>query len=177
MLPIMVNTNHLPVLIVGAGKVAARRARILWENGAQLTIVAPKLGKAMGKLLLEDIEAHPQGAHRIHYLGRAFDSTDVRGFALILAHATASVNEDVALASAKYAKLCLVGGVPEHSGFWMMAHEHLDASDRLNSALDEHLGESVSTESQKLTIAVSTHGHPKRSRAVLNTISDYIQNY
>ncbi|MDO5751170.1 MAG: NAD(P)-dependent oxidoreductase [Rothia sp. (in: high G+C Gram-positive bacteria)] len=175
MLPIMVNTNHLPVLIVGAGKVAARRARILWENGAQLTVVAPKLGKAMGKLLLEDIEAHPEGAHRIRYLGRSFDSTDVRGFALILAHATESVNEKVALASAKYAKLCLVGGVPEHSGFWMMAHENIQASERLNTLLSEVDNSDAST--PELTVAVSSHGYPKRSRAVLNTLSDYIQNY
>jgi len=49
--PIFISLDGKRVLVVGGGKVAARRTRVLLDFGALITIVAPDIGPDMRKLL------------------------------------------------------------------------------------------------------------------------------
>ena len=48
--PLFINLNEKKVLIVGAGAIAARRATVLVEFGAQVTVVAPEAGSGVREL-------------------------------------------------------------------------------------------------------------------------------
>lgn len=43
MYPIMININHQKVIIIGGGKVAARKIKLLLEEGAYVVVVSPTL--------------------------------------------------------------------------------------------------------------------------------------
>ncbi|RQM93520.1 siroheme synthase CysG [Aeromonas dhakensis] len=49
-LPIFCRLDNKPVLLVGGGEVAERKARLLLEAGAQLTVVAPELDPELAEL-------------------------------------------------------------------------------------------------------------------------------
>ncbi|HGE8267936.1 TPA: siroheme synthase CysG [Aeromonas hydrophila] len=49
-LPIFCRLDNKPVLLVGGGEVAERKARLLLDAGAQLTVVAPELGPELAEL-------------------------------------------------------------------------------------------------------------------------------
>lgn len=49
-LPIFCRLDNKPVLLVGGGEVAERKARLLLDAGAQLTVVAPELDPELAKL-------------------------------------------------------------------------------------------------------------------------------
>ncbi len=49
-LPIFCRLDNKPVLLVGGGEVAQRKARLLLDAGAQLTVVAPELDPELAKL-------------------------------------------------------------------------------------------------------------------------------
>lgn len=49
-LPIFCRLDNKPVLLVGGGEVAERKARLLLDAGAQLTVVAPKLDPELAEL-------------------------------------------------------------------------------------------------------------------------------
>ncbi|HAU4875279.1 TPA: uroporphyrinogen-III C-methyltransferase [Aeromonas hydrophila] len=49
-LPIFCRLDHKPVLLVGGGEVAERKARLLLDAGAQLTVVAPELDPELTEL-------------------------------------------------------------------------------------------------------------------------------
>ncbi|TNH67449.1 uroporphyrinogen-III C-methyltransferase [Aeromonas hydrophila] len=49
-LPIFCRLDHKPVLLVGGGEVAERKARLLLDAGAQLTVVAPELDPELAEL-------------------------------------------------------------------------------------------------------------------------------
>ena len=59
--PVSLDVTNRPCLVVGAGPVAARKARALVECGAIVTVVAPSLGKDMEALepLLHALERRP----------------------------------------------------------------------------------------------------------------------
>ena len=78
--PAFLRLDARPVLLVGAGAVAARKARLLLAAGAALTIVAPRAG--------EGIEALA-AAGRVRLLRRRFRPDDVGGHWLVV-HATNS---------------------------------------------------------------------------------------
>ncbi|MGY4002588.1 siroheme synthase CysG [Aeromonas sanarellii] len=49
-LPIFCRLDNKPVLLVGGGEVAERKARLLLDTGAQLTVVAPELDPELAEL-------------------------------------------------------------------------------------------------------------------------------
>jgi siroheme synthase-like protein len=59
--PVSLDVTNRPCLVVGAGPVAARKARALVECGAIVTVVAPSLSKDMEALepLLQALERRP----------------------------------------------------------------------------------------------------------------------
>jgi uroporphyrin-III C-methyltransferase/precorrin-2 dehydrogenase/sirohydrochlorin ferrochelatase len=89
--PAFLNLDARNCLLVGAGSVASRKARLLLDAGARLTIVAPKVGKAMSKLI--------QG-HDVSLLQREFRADDIAGHWLVVAATSdASVQRSVKVAA------------------------------------------------------------------------------
>lgn len=70
------NLNEKTCLIVGAGKVATRKARMLLPTGANIIVLSPECSKPM-KSLMND---HPQ----IHWVEKEFSPEDVSGAKLVI---------------------------------------------------------------------------------------------
>ena len=81
--PMFFNLNGEDVLIVGAGKIAARRASVLTEFGAEVTVIAPEGCSAMRQL---------EEAGKIIWKHRPFTLSDLDGRKIALA-----VTDDAAL--------------------------------------------------------------------------------
>jgi uroporphyrin-III C-methyltransferase / precorrin-2 dehydrogenase / sirohydrochlorin ferrochelatase len=75
-LPLFLDLRGRPVLLVGGGEVAARKAELLLSAGARLTVVAPALGERLAALL-----ARHGGTHR----AEGFAPDHIHGFALAIA--------------------------------------------------------------------------------------------
>ena len=69
-LPLFIKIKHRPCLVVGGGKVAARKARVLLARGARLTIVAPKLCAELAEMQSQFIWQNDVFA--AHYLDEQF---------------------------------------------------------------------------------------------------------
>ncbi len=80
--PAFLNLDARNCLLVGAGDVATRKARLLLAAGAELTVVAPRIGAAMRQLARE---------HAITFVEREFEPHDVVGNWLVVA-ATSNVD-------------------------------------------------------------------------------------
>ena len=52
--PLFVNLEGRRVLVVGGGKIAARRIRTLLEFGCEITVVAPEVGEELREMLEPD---------------------------------------------------------------------------------------------------------------------------
>ena len=52
--PLFVNLEGRRVLVVGGGKIAARRIRTLLEFGCEITVVAPEVGEELLEMLESD---------------------------------------------------------------------------------------------------------------------------
>jgi len=75
-LPVFLKLTDRPCLVVGGGKVAARKVTLLKRAGARVTVVSPAA--------CEEIQARArQGA--ISYLGRGYQEADMIGMALVIA--------------------------------------------------------------------------------------------
>ena len=70
--PIFLDLRHQPILVVGAGKVALRKARGLLEAGARVTVVAPEWEREFDSL-------------PVRMVARRFRASDVAGAALVFA--------------------------------------------------------------------------------------------
>ncbi len=70
--PIFLNLRDRPVLVVGAGKIALRKARGLVEAGARITVVAPDAEP--------DFKELP-----VRYIARRFRAADLAGMMLVFA--------------------------------------------------------------------------------------------
>jgi len=92
--PLFVELEKRPCLVVGGGRVAARKVAILRAFGAEVTVVAPQVA---GAIAVED-------GCRLER--RAFSDADVGGRALVVA-----ATDDVAL-NRRIADLCKARGIP-----------------------------------------------------------------
>ncbi len=80
-LPLFAKLTNRPVLLVGGGDIALRKARLLIDAGARLTVVAPSLHEELAELLVDH-----------HYIPSRFQSSYVANQMLVIA---ATDNEDV----------------------------------------------------------------------------------
>ena len=98
-------------VVVGAGDVAARKARSLARSGAQVLVVAPRASDAVTALAAE-------GA--IAYEAKPFEARDLDGAQLAVAAADVrAVNDAVEKAARSRGLLVNVADDPEHSSFLM----------------------------------------------------------
>ena len=94
--PLLLDFKNFPCLIIGAGPIAARKAKALLSVGARLTIVAPECSPAM-QMLLKD---HEMTVHE-----RCYEVSDLTGQRLVIAATdNESLNTEIA-ADAKHRSL------------------------------------------------------------------------
>ena len=102
--PLFADLNNRPVLLVGAGHVAARKAEDLLRAGAQLRVVARELSPVFQDWL---------AAGRITYLGAAFAPAQTDGvFLVVAATSDSELNARVFAAAEAAGKLCNVVDTP-----------------------------------------------------------------
>ena len=75
-LPIWLDVKDKDCLMVGGGEVAARKAEMILKSGARLTVVAPKLGVNLQRLV---------DAGAVQHLARVFQVDDLQGKRLVVA--------------------------------------------------------------------------------------------
>jgi uroporphyrin-III C-methyltransferase / precorrin-2 dehydrogenase / sirohydrochlorin ferrochelatase len=75
-LPIFLDVKGAPALVVGGGRVAARKIALLHSAGAAVTVVAPTA--------CPEIEAQSEGG-KLRWLRRAFEPHDVSGMRIVFA--------------------------------------------------------------------------------------------
>ena len=102
--PLFADLNNRPVLLVGAGHVAARKAEDLLRAGARLRVVARELSPVFQDWL---------AAGRITYLGAAFAEDCLDGvFLVVAATSDGELNARVFAAAEAAGKLCNVVDTP-----------------------------------------------------------------
>jgi len=74
--PIFLDLQNRDCLVVGGGKVAARKVALLLRAGARVQVVSPQLGEELARLAEEK---------RIMHVQRAFAEADVEGKVLVIA--------------------------------------------------------------------------------------------
>lgn len=110
-LPIFVNLDERPVLIVGGGSVASRKVAAVRKTDAQLTVIAPELCNELQKLA---------GTGEIRHLARGFRRGDTAEFALVFAATNDdTVNSAVADEARAAGILVNVADKPEDCTFVM----------------------------------------------------------
>lgn len=87
--PLFMCLQNRPCLVVGAGKVALRKAESLLESGAQVTIVAPEMDSELANVLKQ----YPNS----NWQQRPFQAIDIQGHYIVIAATNnAAVNAQVA---------------------------------------------------------------------------------
>lgn len=80
-LPIFMNLQGRDCLLIGGGEVAARKARLLLEAGAVLTVIAPEIGSTLDSLKQQGRLAHRAerfSESQLHGMTLVFAATDDR---------------------------------------------------------------------------------------------------
>lgn len=140
-LPLALNLGGRRVLVVGAGRVAARKLGPLMRAGACIEVVAPALSTEVE----EKLAAGYLVAHR-----RPFESDDLDGAWLVYALTDSpALNARVAALCEERGIWCLTGGDSQSSPVWSLAHRR--RGDEL--------------------VAVSGGGNPRRALALLERIT------
>lgn len=98
--PFFISLQDKRIFIVGAGKIAARRAKILLSFGARLFIVAPECSAEIEEICKQE------NGKKLSYWKRCFEERDVEGMDIVLA-ATDSV-----VLNHEISKLCKQKGIP-----------------------------------------------------------------
>ncbi|HEX6992829.1 MAG TPA: siroheme synthase CysG [Gammaproteobacteria bacterium] len=113
-LPLFASLKDRPCLIVGGGGVAERRARLLREAGARVTVRAPAFSAALERLAAEDAG--------VTLDRRPFADDDVEPFWLVVAATDdPAVNARAAAAAERARRFCNVVDDAERSSFIMPA--------------------------------------------------------
>jgi uroporphyrin-III C-methyltransferase/precorrin-2 dehydrogenase/sirohydrochlorin ferrochelatase len=86
--PLFVDLSRRPVLVVGAGEVAARKVAALLAAGAEVTVGAPTLGAELVRLVVEGHVRHVEGNYRENWLDGVW--------LVVAATADAAINDAVA---------------------------------------------------------------------------------
>ena len=90
-LPVFLDIRAQPCLVVGGGKVAARKTALLLRAGGRVTVLSPVLVSAFDEYLAEDKVAHRAAS---------FSAEHVTGYALVIAATdNDAVNREVAAAA------------------------------------------------------------------------------
>ncbi|NNC78505.1 MAG: uroporphyrinogen-III C-methyltransferase [Woeseiaceae bacterium] len=96
--PVFLKLNNKSVLLVGGGQVAARKARMLLDAGARLTIVTPETNAAVDAL---------GKTRNVTIKRRRFRSSDIDGHWLVVSASNSpNVERDVALAAENARVFC-----------------------------------------------------------------------
>jgi siroheme synthase-like protein len=110
--PILLEGTALRVLVVGGGAVAARKVRTLLEAGAQIRVVAPRVGDAIRTRVGE----------RLSIVERGYVRGDLSDAQLVIAATDdRSVNAAVASDARAGNRLVNVADAPDEGSFAMMA--------------------------------------------------------
>jgi siroheme synthase-like protein len=113
-LPVMLDLKDCPVLVVGAGAVAARKAALLVRGGARVTVVAPEIGAEMERLASRE--------DRLRIARRRFGASDLGGVRLVFAATNdAKVQSDIAAEAEKKGVWVNAADEPENCTFLMPA--------------------------------------------------------
>ena len=113
-LPLFASLEDKPCLIVGGGVVAERRARLLREAGARVTLRAPRFSDALERLAADD--------PAVTLERRPFEDDDVEPFWLVVAATDdPAVNARAAAAANRARRFCNVVDDAERSSFIMPA--------------------------------------------------------
>lgn len=112
-LPLFVDLNNRPCLIVGAGEIAARKAALLLRAGARLRVVAPAACSEIKRL-------HDSG--KLVFEATGFDPTQLVGQRLVIAATdNRDLNRDVFNAAKDADVLCNAVDDREHCDFILPA--------------------------------------------------------
>jgi glutamyl-tRNA reductase len=145
-LPISLMVEGRPCLVVGGGKIAARKAQHLLDAGAVVTVVAPELGGDLKELVDEK---------QVIWLSRAAKDSDMEAmFVVFAATDDKFVNKHVLSICHQHKILCC-----SVDGNW-------DKGDFVTPAIIRNAG---------LTVSVSTGGRScRRSRLVKNNLARHM---
>lgn len=92
--PVFISVEGRRIFIAGAGKIAARRARVLLSFGARIMVTAPECSGEMAKLLAR---SEKEGGESLVYQKRCFEECDLEGADLVLAATDdADLNHEIA---------------------------------------------------------------------------------
>ncbi len=112
MLPITINLKKHKCIIVGGGKIAYRRTKILLAEGAHLVVISPELLPELAVLVEKK---------RVDWLPRTFEKQDTRdAFLVVAATNKREVNAAVAQ-SCSPNQLINIADDPENSSFYFPA--------------------------------------------------------
>lgn len=75
-LPIFLDLENRDCLVVGGGKIAARKARLLLRASGKVTLIAPELCDELQKLVQEN---------RVTHIARGFEDADIENRVLVIA--------------------------------------------------------------------------------------------
>ena len=112
-LPLFADLKDRPILIVGGGVLAERRAGLMLEAGADITLIAPELTETLAELATDG---------RVKHVARAFGEESLAPYWLVVAATDdGAVNRRVADAAAEAKRFCNVVDDLELCSFIMPA--------------------------------------------------------
>jgi siroheme synthase-like protein len=153
-LPLAFKLSGVPVLVIGAGVIGARKAAQLIEAGAQVTVITEEV-----------LSALPEGVAYVEQ--RRYARGDLRGFSLVVSATGDAAVNDVVVEEARQERLWLnVVDDPERSSFYFMAlHRQGEVAVAVSTA------GAAPALAQELRTLIA-HALPDNLASVANTLRD-----